>query len=302
MRKLDYSILNDSGVEQEREMNEPFCFMKAESALSEKNFSIWKLSGDHQNIHAHDYYQLWYLVRGKCRHRIDNHDFTLNRGDMIFIPPFSYHSMYEGSEDLVVIGVDFTESFFSGTEADRTIMQYCVTPIRLKQSEKLSVLLANDDIEDLILEMFQEYTEKKTFHNIIIKSDLTKLIVLIERMLNENQEMAYSKMDRMMTDVLKYIHSNFNEKISVKDLCNEIHMSETFLTNSFKAITGKTVVEYVNDLKINKAKQLLVETDMRVTDISYELGFSDGAYFNRVFKKKVKLTPNAYRKLRDNGR
>ena len=109
--------------------------------------------------------------------------------------------MYEGSDDLIVIGVDFTESFFSSTEADRTIMQNCVTPIRLKQSEKLSVLLANDDIENLLLEMFREYTEKKAFHNIIIKSDLTKLIVWIERMLNENQKTTYSKTDQTMTEI-----------------------------------------------------------------------------------------------------
>ncbi len=298
MRKLDYNILFGEETGQEREKNEPFCFMRAESALSRKNFSIWKLSGSHQNIHAHDYYQMWYLLRGKCRHRIDNHDFSLNRGDMIFIPPFSYHSMYEGSEDLVVIGVDFTEAFFSDTEADRTIMQYCVTPIRLKQSQKMSVLLAGDDIEDLILETFEEYTEQKAFYNIIIKSNLTKLVVLIERMVNENSKLNDSKADQMITDVLRYIHANFNEKISIKDLCNTINMSETYLTTGFKNTTGKTVIEYINDLKIDKAKQLLVETDMRVTDISYELGFSDGAYFNRVFKKKVNMTPNAYRKQR----
>ena len=99
-----------------------------------------------------------------------------------------------------------------------------------------------------------------------------------------------------VNEIQKYIHSRFNEKIAIEDLCKEVNMSETLLTTCFKSTTGKTIIEYINCLRIDKAKQLLAETDMRITDISYELGFNDGAYFNRVFKKTVGTSPNEYRK------
>ena len=79
-------------------------------------------------------------------------------------------------------------------------------------------------------------------------------------------------------------------------------MSETLLSNCFKITTGKTIVEYINSLKADKAKQLLAETDMRITDIACELGFNDGAYFNKVFRKFVNMTPLTYRKKKRNNK
>ena len=113
-------------------MNEPFCFMKAKLKLNKNGFLIWNINSRHQNIHAHDYYQIWYILRGHCTHRIDNRKFTLEKGDIIIIPPFSYHSMSEGSDDLIVIGVDFTEDFFSSDNSDKNLILRCITPIFLK--------------------------------------------------------------------------------------------------------------------------------------------------------------------------
>lgn len=174
-------------------------------------------------------------------------------------------------------------------------MLYCINPLYLKQNRKQSVFWSDNDIENLILEMFNEFALKNDFYDIIIKSNLTKLIVMTERM-NNQKVISHSKNERGVTESLKYIHSNFNEKITIKDLCKAVNMSESLLSACFKTVTGKTIIEYINDLRIDKAKQLLTETDMRITDISYELGFNDGAYFNRVFKKTVNLTPFAYRK------
>lgn len=297
MEKQVYNILFGTESDSKMKMNEPFCLMRADVDLGKKDFSIWKLSCEHQHTHAHDYYQLWYILRGKCQHKIDNHKFVLNCGDLIFIPPFSYHSMSEGSNDLIVIGVDFTEHFFSATEADKNLMLHCVKPICFRQSEEQYVFLADNNIENLILEMFSEFVLKNLFYDIIIRSNLSKLLVLMERMAN-NTNISAHMVGRGVTECLKYIHSRFNEKITIHDLCKVSNLSETLLSGCFKKATGKTIVEYINSLKVDKAKQLLSETDMRITDISYELGFNDGAYFNRVFKKYAGITPLAYRTRR----
>lgn len=295
MEKQLYDFLYNSEREPKGKMNEPFTLMKAENALMGNKFCIGKLNSKYQNTHAHDYYQIWYILKGNCVHKIDNHQVSLNSGDMILIPPFSYHSMSDGSDDIIVIIVDFTDKFFADTKEDKNLMLYCITPLYLKQTEEQSVFLADNNIENLILEMFNEFILKRDFHNHVIKSNLTKLIVAIERM-NNQKDISLSKNERAVTETLKYIHSKLNEKIAIQDLCENVNMSDTTLAIHFKNTTGKTIIEYINSLKIDKAKQLLSGTDMRIIDISYELGFTDGAYFNRVFKKLVKLTPNAYRK------
>lgn len=295
MEKQLYDFLYSSEREPKGKMNEPFTLMKAKDALMGNRFCIGKLNSKNQNTHAHDYYQIWYILKGNCLHKIDNRKVLLNRGDMILIPPFSYHSMSDGSDDLIVIIVDFTDKLFAGTKEDKNLMLYCITPLYIKQTEEQSVFLADTNIENLILEMFNEFILKRDFHNHVIKSNLTKLIVAIERM-NNQKDISLSGNERAVTETLKYIHSRLNEKITIQDLCENVNISDTTLGVHFKNKTGKTIVEYINSLKIDKAKQLLSGTNMRIIDISYELGFNDGAYFNRVFKKFVKLTPNEYRK------
>lgn len=202
--------------------------------------------------------------------------------------------MHAGSEDLLVIGIDFTDEFMSENGSSDRIMLSCINPLIIKQKSNVSIFFGDDEIEGLILEMFSEHMKKNDFYEIVIKSNLMKLLVMIERM-----SIAESSDDNhryLIGEVVRYIHNNLNSKIKLSDLCNLTNISESLLASAFKKTTGQTIIEYVNTLKINKAKQLLKETNMSVTNISYDLGFSDGAYFNRVFKKNTNRSPKEYRK------
>lgn len=294
MEKQSYDLLYNPDAYPPK-MNEPFMLMKAKEQLGKRKFGVVKLKQKQQNIHAHDYYQMWYILKGSCQHKIDNHSFKNSTGDLILIPPYSYHSMSNGSSDLIVIIVDFAEDFFSDSESDKQLMLQCITPLYLRQSEENSVFLADNNMENIILEMFNEFTVKKDFYNHIIKSNLIKLIVAIERS-NDKKDVNTLEKERTVAKTLKYIHSNLSQKITLKDLCKNANISDTALMEHFKKATGKTIIEYVNHLKIDKAKQLLVETNLRVIDIACELGFGDETYFSRVFKKHINITPNAYRK------
>ena len=74
-------------------------------------------------------------------------------------------------------------------------------------------------------------------------------------------------------------------------------MSPTYFSYVFKQITGRTFTEYLNYLRIMKAKELLTNSNKTVSGISYEVGFNDPAYFDRVFKKEVGMSPGKYRKF-----
>ena len=270
--------------------------MKASDYLQKEKFKIWKLVDRYQSTHTHDYFQIWYIVKGTCKHRIDNHKFHLYRGDMIFIPPFSFHSMYEASDDLYVIGIDFSEDLFSESETDHLIMLQAIDPLFFRMDRKSPILTTGNNMESSIISLFHEYEEKRVFYDIIIKNTLANLMIDLVRTNHRNHDRYLSRNEHLITDTIKYIHSNYNVKITIPELCKRAGMSERLLSSTFKAVTGKTIMEYIIDLKIAKAKQLLNETDMQVIDISYELGFTDCSYFNKLFKKYVGISPNAYRK------
>lgn len=271
----------------------PYSLMRSSDILGENHFSIWKLTQKRQTIHTHDYYQFWYVSKGNCNHKIDNKNFHLSAGDLIAIPPFSYHSMSSDCENLEVIGIDFTEDYLSALD-NNTVFLSCIKPLFLREKEKQSVF-SEISFKELIFEMLEEHTNKEKFSQLVIKSNLMKLIVLLERKSGLAENSKYPLYNQAIGEVLRYIHNNIETKIKIEDLCRISNLAPTSLGVQFKKATGKSVVTYVNKIRIDKAKQLLKETDMSITDIAYGLGFNDSAYFNRIFKKETQYAPKNYR-------
>ena len=100
-----------------------------------------------------------------------------------------------------------------------------------------------------------------------------------------------------VSKIRSYIFNHIEEKIYIEDVAKELFINKSYLTTKFKAMTGKTLVEYVTELKINEAKRLLKVTDKSLSEISEQLAFSSQSYFQNVFKRKTGMTPEQFREL-----
>lgn len=94
---------------------------------------------------------------------------------------------------------------------------------------------------------------------------------------------------------IDYINSNYTKDILLNDLAERFEFSPNYLSTAFKKETGKNFVGYITELRIKEACRLLAETDVRVVDVSYKVGYDDSQYFFRVFKKQTGKTPLQYR-------
>ena len=92
-----------------------------------------------------------------------------------------------------------------------------------------------------------------------------------------------------------YIKPNYSEKISIKEIADQLYLSPNYLSELFKKHTGKTISEYLTDYRLEKACQLLDHAEYRVGDVSGMVGIHDGRYFSNMFKKKYGMTPTEYR-------
>ena len=92
-----------------------------------------------------------------------------------------------------------------------------------------------------------------------------------------------------------YIKLNYSEKISIKEIADQLYLSPTYLSELFKKHTGKTISEYLTEYRLEKACQLLDHAEYRVGDVSGMVGIHDGRYFSNMFKKKYGMTPTEYR-------
>ena len=100
--------------------------------------------------------------------------------------------------------------------------------------------------------------------------------------------------ERAIRTALSYINENLSTDLSLKTLAEVVSFSPIYFHNCFRASTGKTLRAYVEEQRIRKAVSLLMGTELTLSDIAYECGFSSQSYFSYAFKKRMKLTPRQY--------
>lgn len=101
--------------------------------------------------------------------------------------------------------------------------------------------------------------------------------------------------------VLNYIDRNIRDGISLDQAAEYANMSSYYFSRVFKKITGVNFITYVTDCKIAVAQEMLVDTDMPVLSIAYELSYNEANYFSKAFKRKVGMTPTEYREAHCSG-
>ena len=127
------------------------------------------------------------------------------------------------------------------------------------------------------------------------KRDLKLLAKIISFVKNIRQ--TDSETPPVVEKVISFIEKNFAEDFSIVSLSEEFGISVYYLCHLFKKFTGTSIIDYRNELRFTKAKQLLINSEDSVSDIAIKTGFSDGAYFSRLFIKHEKILPSQYRKL-----
>ena len=100
----------------------------------------------------------------------------------------------------------------------------------------------------------------------------------------------------VIQDIEKYIEENLDKKLSLTDIADSIHMNKSYISRMFKEKAGENLFDYINKRKIEKAKQLIKNNELRMYEIALNVGMEDTAYFSRVFKKYEGISPSEYQK------
>lgn len=114
-------------------------------------------------------------------------------------------------------------------------------------------------------------------------------------------EYYLEELSPVVRQAVSYIHENYQNGLSIKEFCGKIKMNETYLGYLFKKETGMFFNNYVTWYRILCALELLLETDLQVTEISRRTGFSSPSYFIASFKKQMGMSPIKYRALKHQG-
>lgn len=99
----------------------------------------------------------------------------------------------------------------------------------------------------------------------------------------------------VVTKAKKYIDANYNRDLSLDEVSREVNISPYYFSKIFKDETGENFIEYLTNIRIMKAKELLSHTDYSMKEICAMIGYADPNYFSRSFKKKVGISPTEYK-------
>jgi len=125
------------------------------------------------------------------------------------------------------------------------------------------------------------------------------LCAWISAALNEFIELVYSSQDaRKMTQIrpaINYVDANYDKPITLTEIARASHLSVSRLAHLFKDQMGVTLMDYVTEVRIERAKELLLGTDQSCTDICFQAGYNNPSYFTRTFKSLAGATPRQFR-------
>lgn len=250
--------------------------------------------------HVHEFIEIVYALSGSAVEIIDGVEYPVSRGDMFFINYGSDHAFRtEGEYEYVNI------CFSPETVGSRIIDQQNAFSIlsltafnelcRDSEGGKLSFFGAERrEIENILEAMLKENREKldqsdrvlDCYMNIIITKMLRKTTLSVEA----------EDMDRMWRELLDYIDSNLDAKLTLSHLASKCFYNPSYFSRIFKEKFNMPLTEYISRKRAESAGRLLLESDMSVDLICSRVGFSDRSTFYHTFSKYMGCTPSEYRK------
>ncbi len=225
-----------------------------------------------------------------------NHGLMYLLCDSILIeyPDGESERFYRGNIVYIPEGLNYKIRFFGNSEHLEALLINFSVLGKLPFINKI-VKIISDGLKSIIsvfYSIISLYTQSKNYKNAVM-SHFYHLIDLIE--IHREDEIKASVPYKSILPAVIYIDSHVGDALRIPELAKLCLLSETVFRKRFKAETGKTPIEYITDLKLEKARSLLRDRDIPVSAIVSDLNFYDSAYFNKLFKKKYGISPSVFK-------
>ena len=149
-----------------------------------------------------------------------------------------------------------------------------------------------------LLQMKEYYSSLSFFDGNKIQSVSNIASMLAKYILLEN--MLKPKVNSNLEKAIDFINKNLDEDLSIRNISQSIHISQSVLYKLFQECFNCTVGEYINTKRIEKSIELMKNTELSIEEISLSVGFASATYYGRIFKNKKGITPLKFRKLQSN--
>ncbi|MCK9479220.1 MAG: AraC family transcriptional regulator [Firmicutes bacterium] len=255
--------------------------------------------------HTHHYLELDYIESGNGVYWIDNKKCKVAPGDLFIINNKELHGLdVIQPNPLEIYVLNFEPQFLWSTASDLAVSDFL--RIFFYRGHEFSNRISNtspqtQEIIRLIKGIKTEFQEKNPEYQAMIRLKLMNILILLSRCkqdLNKfnNNESEIIKNSNGIILVMDYIHSHWNENITLEQLAEIAHLNPSYLSTLFKKLNGISPIDYINKQRIRKSLDFLLTSDKNIIEIATLCGFNNTANFNKTFKKITGFTPSKYKK------
>lgn len=243
-------------------------------------------------FHCHDAYELCLPVSGEYTLVTMEEAFCIVPSCVAFTPPGCMHKSFvtSGSELLILyFSGRFLSRFFTGESRQLLMKDFQTTHFRIKES----VL---PEVHSLFLRL-EAAVGKNDYHHIFLL--FVGLLALLSTDSREELSASFHEKkgpEALIAGVLSYIGQNYASITSLDEVASHFFITKYHLCRTFKVATGSTVLEHLNSIRLLNACSLLQNTQESITEISLSCGFHSSAYFTKLFKETLGITPRAFRR------
>ena len=241
-------------------------------------------------LHLHDFYEIELVAEGCMEQTVGGVPLTSGKGDFVFMDLLSTQRINPPAQPLCMWTLSISPS-----EADPMLTRFLsrgkfplvghLPPDRLEEFQRLS--------NDLCRVMTEEppYADER----------VSALMLLIISLLFEHAHTADTPVEEprayhYIQRVLLYLNENFKEPLTLSEIASRIHISPCYLSDLFSRIVGCRFIEYLTNLRLERARAMLRETESSVTEIATACGFGTVSNFTRAFRRVFGVAPSAWRR------
>ena len=255
---------------------------------------------------SHDFWELVYAHKGDIICYADGKEEILKEGEVLFHKPNEVHSLTADGkrapnvfiisfecksqaigffEDKKLrLGKDLLRCIFAIIDESKSTFDLPYSDPQLKKMKLLQtpalggLQVIKNHLEILLISLMRQEAKKTRADALFLPQDRFN--------------------ERVSDLVIAYMKDHIREDMTIEDICRDLHYSKSYIFKQFKKTTNCSVMSYFIKLKIEKAKELLRETNMHIGEISAYLSFDNPNYFSKIFKKATGYTPTTYRRMR----
>lgn len=232
-------------------------------------------------------YQLLYVSDGCVYFEFQGKEEKVEKGHMVLYWPgeSQYYKMYSAD------GAEFFWVHFTGYDVERLLAEWGISP-----GENVFWVGTASDYRWMFHQMIRELQTRRLHYEEVTRMNLHHLFLLIQRHQTETEEETGADFHGEIIQAITWFERHWRENVSIEEYAMRNRITPCWFRQKFKAFTGVSPTQYLIQLRMTNAMNLIENSDYNISQIAYLVGYDNPSYFRRLFRKYTGLSPIEYKK------